>query len=125
MGLCNISIALFFCFESIIFLISLNLKNKKLLILVLVILITFIYSRGIRVRYNNIFNYSEDFYILRIESLKEEVKNYNKYIARVKSGKYNNFKIYIYSKQEFEFGTIIQCSDEIEKPDGMRNDKRF
>ena len=49
----------------------------------------------------------------------------NKYIAKVKSGKYRNFKIYIYSNQEYDFGTVIQCFDVIEKPDGIRNDKRF
>lgn len=125
MGLCDISIALFFCFGILFLVISLYLKNKKLLIIVLIILISFIYARQIKYRDNKFFDISEESYILEIVSLKEEVKNYNKYIARVKSGEYSNSKIYIYSKKEFDYGTIIQCFDKIEKPEGLRNDRRF
>ena len=125
MGLCDISIALFLCFNIVIILISVNFRKNKVLFFTLIILISFIYSRNIKNIYDSIFDIKEEFYVLKIESLKEEVKNYNKYIAKVKSGKYRNFKIYIYSNQEYDFGTVIQCFDVIEKPDGIRNDKRF
>ena len=125
MGLCNISIALFFCFEIILLIISLNLENKKFLMTVLLILISFAYANKIKNIYNNVFDFTEECYILRIESLNEKTKNYNKYIAKVKSGKYKNFRIYIYSKQEFDYGAMIQCFDKIDKPESVRNHKRF
>lgn len=125
MGLYNVSIALFFCLELIIFLSAIIFKKKKVLIYFFLILIAFIYATMIKIKYDNAFKQNEKLYVLKIESLKEEVKNYNKYIARVKTGRYKNLKVYVYTKQELPYGSIIKCFEKIEKPDTIRNDKRF
>lgn len=125
MGLYNVSIALFFCLELIIFLSAIIFKKKKILICFFLILIAFIYATMIKIKYENAFKQNEKLYVLKIESLKEEVKNYNKYIARVKTGRYKNLKVYVYTKQELSYGSIIKCFEKIEKPDTIRNDKRF
>ena len=125
MGLYNVSIALFFCLELIIFLSAIIFKKKKVLIYFFLILIAFIYTTIIKIKYDNAFKQNEKLYVLKIESLKEEVKNYNKYIARVKTGRYKNLKVYVYTKQELSYGSIIKCFEKIEKPDTIRNDKRF
>lgn len=125
MGLYNKGMALFFLIELIIFIIALKFKNKKVFIIFIIVLISFLYAKTIENIYEKAFIYDEDYYIAKIESLKEEVKYYNRYVARIKIGKYKNYKIYIYTKEDLSYGDVIKFSEKIEHPECARNDKRI
>lgn len=125
MGLYNISIALFFCLELAIVLMSFKLKNKKILIFVLVIMVSFLYAKLIEYRYDQAFREDEKYYLAKVISLKENSKYYNKYTIQIKSGKYKNNKVLAYTKEELQYGDIIKFDDIIEKPETARNDKRI
>lgn len=125
MGLYNISIALLFCIEFIILSLAIKLKNRNMLILMVIIIISFIYATALEYKYDKAFIHNENFYIAKVESLKEEVKYYNRYTLRLKSGKYKNYKILLYTNQNLEYGDIVTFSGKIERPESARNDKRF
>ena len=125
MGLYKISIALFFCIEISILILSFVLKSKKLVIVFLIILLSFSYAKFVQNKYEKSFLINEEFYIGKVVSLKEKVKNSNKYILEIKSGNYKNFKILTYTKENLEYGDIVKILGQIEKPDEARNDKRI
>ena len=125
MGLYNMSIALFFCIEFVILIFSIKYKKKKLLLMFFLILLSFTYSKMIQSKYDKAFINNESYYLARVESVGEKVKNYNRYILKIKSGKYKNYKILFYTKRALEYGTIIKFFEEIEKPEHARNDKRI
>ncbi|MBR3696933.1 MAG: DNA internalization-related competence protein ComEC/Rec2 [Clostridia bacterium] len=76
-------------------------------------------------KYDKAFLINENEYFGQIVSLKEEVKYYNRYVLKIKSGKYKNYRVLIYSKNNLEYGDIIKFSGDIEKPDTSRNDNGF
>lgn len=125
MGLYKTSIALFLFIEALFLILFIKVRNKKILIFIILFLVSFCYAKIIDTNYDNAFKIKESAYIVKLQSLKEETKNSNRYIGKIKFGKYKNFKIYIYTKEKLEFGDIIKFSGDIEKPDEVRNDKRL
>ena len=137
MGLYNVSIALIFliflilisAIMIIVFTISMDNVFKanilKILKILIIIILSLIYASFSLKKYDKAFLVNESKYIIRIESNKEVVKNYNKYVARIKSGQYKNLKILVYTKKKLDYGQIIEFTERIEKPDTVRNDKGF
>lgn len=125
MGLYKGGIVLFFCIEIFGFIIAIKTKNKKMWLAIIVMLFSFLYAKMTENYYDSKFIDYENNYIVKIISLPEEVKNYSRYTATVKTGKYKHTKILVYSKKDFEYGDVIKFSQEIELPDGRRNDMGF
>lgn len=125
MGLYNVSIALFFCFEILILIGIIKFRKSKLIICLLLILVSFSYARICKSNYDKAFNISENYYIAKVIRSSEDNSYLKKYILEIKSGKYKNYKILAYVKDNLDYGDIIKFSHEIEKPDGPRNDKGF
>lgn len=122
MGLYNISIALFFYLEIFLSIVLIRIKNKKALIFILILLFSFLYSKTVKEKYDNSFIIQEDYYIAKVVSFKEGT---DKYVLKIKSGKYRNYQVLSYIKENLQYGDIIRFEDVIEKPDKARNDKRF
>lgn len=125
MGLYNNSIALFFCIEIIVLTLFINLKDRKIFLIMLVIFLSFGYSKMIKYKYDNAFSVNEKFYLAQIISLKEKSQYYNKYILQIKSGKYKNYKVLVYVKEDLKYGDIIKFTEKIELPEKARNDRRI
>lgn len=125
MGLYNNSIALFFFLEVIVLILFIKLNDRKVFFIMLVIFLSFGYAKMVKYKYDNAFIVDEKFYLAQIISLKEKTQFYNKYILKIKSGKYKNYKILAYVKEDLKYGDIIKFTEKIELPEKARNDKRI
>lgn len=132
MGL-YLNIASFILCIIIVMLGNLIFKDKeirqKIFIGMIFLLLFFSYTKVLEKKYNQAFthiNVNESL-VIKIVSNKEKGDYYNRYIGIVKNGKYKNYKILIYVKDEegFVYGDIIEFSGEISKPNEARNKNGF
>lgn len=117
------------CISMLIAVIFILKKEKYILMIILFILIFFTYTKCLEEKYDKAFiDLGENTKLfVRLVSNSSSGNYYDKYEAKVVSGKYKNYKILIHIKneKEFEYGDVLEIFGTVSKPNEARNKNGF